>query len=655
MFKEENSVHKEPEDIVQAEKHMNSGKYNEALLLLNNLEKKTSLNASDLLSCHLKQSSILNKLGQYQESYSIAETAYQESQNLKSYLQSVDALVWMSHALVWIGDLEKAENLIVESEALLEALVKESSIDLEQREASIAFVKAVISWFRGDMNQSLEYGKYSLKLREKYGNNHKILESLFAIGMAYSFSKSDLDTGLRYAERCQILAEEINHRQILNFTYMNLGVINGLKGEYEKALIYYKQCLPFFEESNNIQWISATLSNIAIVYFHQGKFDLSTNILEKCLSLVKEIGNSWFIAVNLCNLIETLRIKGDLEQAKKFLEELKQLNDEQNNNWIKMAYLFSKAAILKESPRIHNRAKAEKILKHVIQRELIPNLDINIDAIVNLCDLLLDELCITNNIGVLEDLNPYIMQLLDLAQKTNSFWVLAETYVLQAKLALLTLDLKGARRLLTQAQQIAEKQGIHRLAVKISIQHDDLLQKLNIWKSLKDSESSLSERIKLTNVEKQMKNMIQKRRNEIPEIHEEKPVMILVISEGGGPAFSKLFGETLFIEDDLISSFLAAFNQFSGELFSEGLDRATFGQYTLLMKPISTFLVCYLFEGQSFYAQKKIQDFVENIENNDNLLERFDRYYHTNQIIKLEEVPLLKSLVAEIFIEKNIK
>jgi hypothetical protein len=176
-----------------------------------------------------------------------------------------------------------------------------------------------------------------------------------------------------------------------------------------------------------------------------------------------------------------------------------------------------------------------------------------------------------------------------------------------------------------------------------------------MWEKLKDSESSLSERFKLTNVNEQMIKMIQKHRSEVPEIIEENPIMILIISEGGHSTFSKLFTESLDIEEDLISGFLATFNSFSGEFFSEGLDRATFGQYTLLMKPISTFLFCYIFKGQSFSAQKKMQNFVENIKSNEDLLEKFNKYYQTNQIIKLEDVPILKSLITEIFIKKNIK
>ncbi|TET61714.1 MAG: tetratricopeptide repeat protein [Promethearchaeota archaeon] len=641
------------QELNNAEKLMNEGKYDEVLSILNNLEE-VALTPSDQLTFHLVKSSILNKLGNYAECYKFAEQAYQESQSLKDSLLSIDALNLMAWALVWRGDLDKAQGFLTQSEDLLKSLTKESPIELEQREAAIAFNKGGISWFKGDMNQAIEYCKYSLNIREKLGIKHEIVESLYLIGQSNSFLKSDLDKALEYAERCQVLAEEINHQQMISFNLLNLGLIYNLKGEFEKALIYYETCLPIFEKNNNIQWISATLTNISVVYFHQGKFDLAFKYFEKSLNISRETGNNWFIAIGLCNIIEVLRLKGDIDQAQKYFEELKQLNDQEDNKWIETMYLITKAQILKESPRIHDRAKAEEILKQVIQREIIPNLDLNMGAMINLCELLLDELRITNDIGVLDDLKPYIKQLLDIAEKTNSFWVIAETYLLQAKLALLTSDLKGARKLLTQAQQIAEKQGMHRLAMKISIEHDNLLKELSKWENLKEQEMTLSERMELAQIDDQMKSLLWDRDLSSLEHSDEDPVLILILAEGGVTIFSHIFSKDWSYEDDLVGGFLSALNSFSSELFSEGLDRAKFGQHTVLMKPFESFSMCYVFKGQSYFAQKKINRFIESILTTEKFKDLFNSFYKTHQTIELKENPPLKLLFTDIFIHKNL-
>lgn len=89
-------------------------------------------------------------------------------------------------------------------------------------------------------------------------------------------------------------------------------------------------------------------------------------------------------------------------------------------------------------------------------------------------------------------------------------------------------------------------------------------------------------------------------------------------------------------------------------MFSEGLDRANFGQYSILMKSIPPFLVCYLFLGQSYLAQHRINYFIETIQNNHLIWETFNKFYQTNQVIQSKDVPSLEPLITEIFIEKNI-
>jgi len=641
------------QELNHAEKLMNEGKYEQVLSILNILEKDI-LTDLDQLTIYLIKSSLLNKLGRYQEGYESGEQAYKKSQELRKSLQSIDALVNMTFSLVWLGDLDKADKLVVESEDLLKSLTHESSINLEQREASIAFDKAAISWFRGEMKQCIEYAEHSLKIRERLGLKPEIVESLSMIGFGYSFLKSDLDTGLDYAERCQVLAEEINHQQMIYWNMMNLGIINHLKGEHKKALNYYQQCLLHFEKEKDMQWTSATLSNISIVYLRQGKFDLAIKYFEKSLKLAGETQNNWFIAVSLCNLLEVLVLKGDIEQAQNYLEEIKQLNDRDDNKWIETIYLGSKARILAQSKRIHNRAKAQEILKLVIQREIIPNLDFNVDVLISLCELLLDELRITNDIGVLDDLRPYINQLLEIAKKSNSFWVLAETYLLQAKLALLTSDLKQARKLLTQAQELAEKHGLHLLAGKISLEHDNLLREQSKWEAIKEEEITLSDRMKLAKIDDQMQSLLWNRDLSSLEYSEEDPVLLLILAEGGVPIFSHIFTKEWSFEEDLVGGFLSAIDSFSGELFSEGLDRAKFGQHTVLMKPFSTFSACYLFKGQSYLAKKRMDKFIESIQKTEELKGIFENFNRTHQTIELKENPPLKILLTDVFIHKKL-
>ena len=229
--------------------------------------------------------------------------------------------------------------------------------------------------------------------------------------------------------------------------------------------------------------------------------------------------------------------------------------------------------------------------------------------------------------------------------------ILAETYLLQAKLSILTFDIKKAQVLLTQAQRLAESHGLDLLAMKISNEHDNLLIQTKLWKG--DAEISLSERLELANLKEQMEYMSRKRILEVPEQKNEESVLFLILTEGGNPIYSHWFIKEKNLEDHLFGGFLSSINAFIKEIFSEGLDRASFGKYTLLMKSISPFLICYIFKGPSYYAIQRVKLLNSKIKSNEEVWQTLQHFYQTNRIIQTEDIPYLNLMINKIFIEKS--
>ncbi|MFX1584648.1 MAG: hypothetical protein ACFFDL_08615, partial [Promethearchaeota archaeon] len=305
------------------------------------------------------------------------------------------------------------------------------------------------------------------------------------------------------------------------------------------------------------------------------------------------------------------------------------------------------------SLRARDRGKAEEILIQLLENEKIDH-SLRYRVLINLCELLLTELHMTNDLNVLDELNQFLGQLLELAEKSHSYWIMGETYLLQAKLALIALDLKKARRLLTKGQQIAENYGISLLAMKISNEHDELLKQLNMWENLKESTSSLKERMEFARLSEKMEKVFRKRALEAPELLDEEPVLLLIVSEGGRPIFSQSFVKDQVFEDYLFGGFFTTINSFISDKFSEGLDRAIFGEHTLLMNSVSPFLMCYVFKGQSYSAQQRITYFIDKLQSDELVWQTFDKFYQVNKEIQINDIPSLKTLIDEIFIEKTI-
>ena len=217
------------------------------------------------------------------------------------------------------------------------------------------------------------------------------------------------------------------------------------------------------------------------------------------------------------NLVEVNVEKGDLDKARQYLKQLEHLNNQVDNEWVNLNYRSSKALILKSSSRIKNLTAAEEILKELIEEKT----QFHNGILLEYCDLLLIELGMTNDVEILDEIRLYLNELIESAERSKSFWVLAETCLIRAKVSLVTLDLKKARRFLIQGQQIAERQGYNQMAVKLAKEYEDLKSQEHLWENFKVTNASIAERMKLAKIGENVRQMLRNRAKLTTQITED--------------------------------------------------------------------------------------------------------------------------------------
>lgn len=158
--------------------------------------------------------------------------------------------------------------------------------------------------------------------------------------------------------------------------------------------------------------------------------------------------------------------------------------------------LMAKGFVLKSSGRSRDRAEAERLVKQVVVDE-ITNPVVYINALMFMCEFLIEELEMSNNLDIISELNPIITRFLNIAEKIHSYLYLSLIMVFQAKLALIQMKFEEAQSLITESQKIAEEHGFQITAQITSLDHDRLLEQLTTWKQLEKNNAPLSERIKL--------------------------------------------------------------------------------------------------------------------------------------------------------------
>ncbi|MHA2289290.1 MAG: tetratricopeptide repeat protein [Promethearchaeota archaeon] len=594
---------------------INEGKIEEALHLVNDIEQKENLIPEEMLRTQVYKSKIYQNLGQYDISLKIAEELYHKSQKMNMPLFSLDAFSLKEGIFYNLGLPGKEFYKTLEQyENLFNSIPRQESPEFQEREANLLLWKGGREFNKGDLDLALDYFEKSLKLFEQVDPDSALIRlNLTAFGLAYT-AKGELDLALEYTEKALSRLPERENFILMNSKAVllgNLGLISFRKGDLDRVLKFFKQSLELFKKIKH--------PHTAGLYFY---------------------------------IIYPLVVKNDLTQARYYLEEFKHHTEKLEFD---IEYQVASALILKASLRIRDHFEAATILKKINEKfhqaaySTFPNILLHNLLLVNLSDLYLEEFRISNRMEVIDDISPLIDLLQKNAKLENSYTLLAEVKLLQAKVAILQINLVEARKLLTEAQQIAEQHGFQLLAGEISREHDHLLEELKLWESFKKEQASVADRLKLASIDPVMERLQGKRAIEVPEVSIEEPILLLIMDKSGAAYFNHSFvGDWDF--DDLFSSFMSAFNMFSGEIFSNSIDRVKIAENTILINPIEPFLACYVIKGQSYPAQQKLTRFSETIKTSPEIWEALNRAFKTSEMLELDKLPSLGSAVNEIFV-----
>ena len=432
----------------------------------------------------------------------------------------------------------------------------------------------------------------------------------------------------------------------------NIGGILRKKGSFDSALEYFNQALHSYQELGNPQTIAAVFNVIGKTYHQKSDLEQAKIHLQAALQLRESVKNNLSISRTLYLLILVCIDKGELDLAENYLNELLIIDKKESNKTIAIRALTANAIFLKTKKRTTHRAKAEEILKNIVSSEVSDH-EVTIDALINLIELLISELHLTNDINVLNELKDYIQKLLEIAKKQHSLLIFADMYWLQSQIALIELDILRAKAFLSQALITSEEIGYKQLAMKISFEYDKLLDELYSWESVIGKEIPISERMDKLKLEEFFVNNILKRKFDGLQLPNEEPVMLIFTSSVGKPIFTKKFhiGKEL-MDDSLISGFLMAFNSFMNQTFeSKGLfDRIKHKEYTIIIQNIDSIIICYIFKGQSFTALQKVIQLINKLQQDEKLFNILENCIDSSKPLSNILVNSLEKIIDPIFV-----
>jgi len=456
-------------EFSQVKQLKDESRFKEALQIINELEKKQSFTTQEQFEIHHLKSSLLHELGHFNEALKYAELAYKESKQMKNDLQIISVLISKSSLLLRLTRLNEALKTIIKAEQILKKINQVSSKEYKEKYASLMLLKGHYYWNMGDFNRSLEYTDEVLAIAKEIKN-----------------------------DRLKLSATKLSA-----FNY-------GLRGEYERNLEINKRFLTLAKKVNDKQEMIGALNSLGMMLTEKDEFDQALDYLKQGLSICDEI-NSFKKAAVLSSLLVLYLEMNNLNKAQQCLDRIKQIRNQEPIKWYSDLYQLEKAGLLKKKPQDINHLKAKEIYKQIIDKE-DTFIEFYYVSLINLCDSYLKELSKTNDLKVLDEIQPYINRLMDLAKSQQSFLLLAEGYLFQAKLKLIIFEFREAEDFLTLALNIAERYGQDLLVKRMLNEQSELSNNFIKWEKLKATRAKISERMDLARMDEQIELLLQKRK-----------------------------------------------------------------------------------------------------------------------------------------------
>ncbi|MHA1532064.1 MAG: tetratricopeptide repeat protein [Candidatus Heimdallarchaeota archaeon] len=348
------------------------------------------------------------------------------------------------------------------------------------------FYKSFIYWYSGEIEKSVELMKGVLPSLE---NETTLSGRAFVLAgkAVVEWVEGDLDKTIEYVTEAINLMKKRDDVYRTNLISILLARVFFDKGEFDKALEVCFSILDTYKDNKKPVNNPSVFYEMGKVYHVKGDYNLALEYVQKALKLWKRINTILWLARSLFTLLQISIDKNDKVLYTKYLEELEAFVKDNPTSFLEEMYQTAQALVLKASSRPRDWTKAADILVEVVKEKFTKHGFVVI-ALINLCELLMNEFSMSGDAQVLEELELYIDELSELAQMQNVHHLRLEANNLQimmhwlkAQKSMVELDFQKAKTLLNSTRKIADDEGMYRLSEKLVQQQEKLLKQMSQW------------------------------------------------------------------------------------------------------------------------------------------------------------------------------
>ncbi|MHA1995860.1 MAG: tetratricopeptide repeat protein [Candidatus Hodarchaeales archaeon] len=488
------------------------GEIDEAYQLIRRCEKlMLILDKEDLLDTNPRKASLYYCKG-------LLKTTQGELEEAKSFLEKslvlrekVGDKVGIVDTLFEFGYIDfiqrNSKQLFSKSQKIL-SLSK--SINHHVGVAKSYFLSGFYYRINGELIQALEYFQKCLDIGDAIDDHLTRARALVNLGVNYG-SRGETVLAVDYCTKSLNAYSEIGYQFRIANLYLILGNFYGYLGDLDKSKDFLCLSLTKYETLGNLRRVAVCLNNLGDLMGDKGDFDKAMGYFTRSLDLSRKLKFDFLIPDSLYQLIKYYHDIIPKEILQAYLEELEEIDGRYHNiPIINLRYQLAKAIMLKSHGRLIDKGIAQNIFQEIAEEEII-DLELTVEALINLFELLLFELESTENESVLEDLYKTSQKLVQIAKGQKAELYIVQAYLIMSKLKLLELNLEEAHKLLTQSLLLAKEKGHTRMEKVVSVEEEAFISQLTTWEKIVNQQPSIREILKLTQVGNLVSQLFHKR------------------------------------------------------------------------------------------------------------------------------------------------
>lgn len=286
---------------------------------------------------------IANIEGNYEKAIQLCDSAIVTAKALKNQHFLVEGYLTKGNAITYLGDNKKAlKNFLI----ALDISKQIKAIEFEiVTQANIAKIKRRMGFYE----EALSIYKKNVVIAEENNFDKKmiLINSYMGVGGTFLRLKQP-DSTLKYSEIGLQKSLAINDDEGVSYFYIDIGIANFIKGNFDNAISYLKKAEKITIGLNNQKRLTEIYYYIGKSYFELQKYDEAISFLQKTEAIVNEKNQKKSDSFNPPELLGTYLTLSKayehidkrnlyLEYTTKYLE-LKDANEDNDIEVIKELY-----------------------------------------------------------------------------------------------------------------------------------------------------------------------------------------------------------------------------------------------------------------------------------------------------------------------------